>query len=86
MSCICTKVICTKKKKKTKVFTITYFENVNFFTCLSKLNFSLHSAVKFGFFQRVKNTGIPVPVFTGILVAVYRHSVFAIPILFKQYC
>jgi hypothetical protein len=46
---------------------------------LSKLlDFSRRSAVQFGIRKHVKNTGIPV--FTGILMAVYRCSVFAISI------
>jgi hypothetical protein len=45
---------------------------------LSKLDFSRWSAVQFGLKKNVKNTGIPV--FTGILLAVYRYSVFAISI------
>jgi hypothetical protein len=46
---------------------------------LSKLlDFSRRSAVQFGLKKIVKNTGIPV--FTGILMAVYRYSVFAISI------
>jgi hypothetical protein len=36
------------------------------------------SAVQFGLKNNVKNTGIPV--FTGILMAVYRYSVLAISI------
>jgi hypothetical protein len=42
---------------------------------LSKLDFSRRSAVQFGLKKHVKNTGI-----TGILMAVYRYSVFAISI------
>ena len=45
---------------------------------LSKLDFSRRSAVQFGLEKHVKNTGILV--FTGILMAVYRYSVFAISI------
>ena len=37
-----------------------------------------HFQVQFGLKKHVKNTGIPV--FTGILMAVYRYSVFAISI------
>jgi hypothetical protein len=51
---------------------------------LSKLlDFSRRSAVQFGLKKPVKNTGIPV--FTGILMAVYRYSVFAISIHSRLY-
>jgi hypothetical protein len=50
---------------------------------LSKLDFSRRSAVQFGLKKHVKNTGIPV--FTGILMAVYRYSVFAISIHSKSW-
>jgi hypothetical protein len=49
---------------------------------LSKLDFSQRSAVQFGLKKHVKDTGIPV--FTGILMAVYRYSVFAISIHSKS--
>ena len=53
---------------------LQYYINI-----LSKLlDFFRRSAVKFGLKKTVKNTGIPV--FTGILMVVYRYSVFAISI------
>ena len=43
---------------------------------LSKLDFSQRSAVQFG----LKKNTLKIPVFTSILMAVYRYSVFAISI------
>ena len=43
---------------------------------LSKLDFSRRSGVQFG----LKKNMLKIPVFTGILMAVYRYSVFAISI------
>ena len=58
-----------------------YFENVNFFTYVCQSSIFLHvQQFSFAFFKALKIL-VRVPVFTGILMAVYRYSVFAIPIL-----